>query len=852
MDSVKLEKLEAQLYSDVPMMGKWRRRQAAEMLAQDDSPAAMQVLAEALIRSEDEAVRAIAAEALRKLDDPEAIDTVCAVWETSRHPSLTHLLVERRWIASEPLAVRVLTALRTGAIAEIVLCGGEIVKPLLGACRDRDPQIAHMARQCLFRLKHPEAIDLLCKQWAMTRTPFLEQAILSGHYVARQPALVRVLTALKVGDLDTVTTAGGEVVEPLLIACRDIDRWLGIQALVALRKLQQPEAQEEVCHWAIAHDHALATEAAIASHYAPADPKQRVLFYVLTEQWREYESLEFYDSLLGAAYQEADNKLRSRIAQKARKAGRCDIVLAIVGGHRRQRIGQMTDAEWETVASVLAEQHQWPEMWRLAQLAPPVWSVKLLRQMRGALVSEWIPSEEVSVWKGLKQLALQCQGEISALAGRMHCWYAIGDTNREVTSFAISPPVLSEKEPPVVAIATADGAVELWSALSGQAIATLGQPSVRSRALNHRRIKHEGQVNCLAFSHPGVGSYGKTLLLATGSDDCTARLWRTSTGQALKCLEGHTGPIHCLAIGPTGEQLATGSADGTIRLWRLPTGTPQATLTGHKGWINCLTISPDGQLLVSGSADGTVRLWLLPSGDLLQTLTHHEGPIESVAIAPDGQLLATASWDKTVRLWWLPVGAPFQTLTGHGGAVGCLAFSPDGTQLATGSNDYTVRLWKIPEGEPLAVLEGHNGSVSCLAFHPGGEILASGSWDKTVRLWNAKTGASLHQGSGHKDWIVGANFSANGQILVTGSGDRTVRIWTSEIGRLGRLPIPDLKLGDLELVKKLLRSPQTSEPERRWLMFLQAAISWQHRLQGSESFDQNGKGDSAVDIELER
>ncbi|MEB3827403.1 HEAT repeat domain-containing protein [Phormidium sp. CCY1219] len=830
MEPEQLRKLAAQLDSDVPMMGRWLRRQAAIALAREKTPETVKILAKALIESEDETVQAIATETLRQLEDPEQIDTVCGVWAIARDPKLTHLLLERGWVACNPLPVRLLAALKTAQFETIIRSGAEIVKPLLAICRDRDPQIAHRARQCLFRLHNQEAIDALCKQWAMTRTPFLEQAILSGGYVARQPALVRVLSALKVGRMDVVTAAGAEVVEPLLIACRDIDRWLGIQALMALRKLDLAEAQEEVCRWTIDKDHPLAGEAAIAARYAPADPKQRAIFYVLTEQWREYQELEFHHSLLGAGYQEASQTLRSRIAQKARKAGRSEIVGAIVGGVRRHRLGDMTPREWETAIEILKEQQQWHDMWQLAQVAPAVWSVKLLREINPDSLLEWAPSREAKACEALKQLAHQCVGEVSALAGQMHCSHIIGDRKRQVTSFALGPaPINFTSDPPMVAIGTAEGSVQLWSTITGKLLKVLGVPSLRSAALAQGMVKHDGPVNCLAFSHPGVGSYGKTLLLASGSDDGTVRLWRTSTGQALKQLTGHTAPIHCLAISPTGEQLATGSADGTVRLWRLPTGTLQATLTGHQGWINCLGISPDGQLLVSGSSDGTVRLWLLPSGDLLQTLTGHEGPVECLSISPDGQLLATASWDKTVRLWWLPVGAPFKTLTGHTGSVGCMSFSPIGSQLATGSNDYTVRLWKIPDGEPLSVLEAHQGAVSCLGFNPTGDILASGSWDKTVRLWNANTGMALHQQGDHSDWIMGVNFSPNGQVLVTSSGDRTVRLWTSEISRLGRLPMSELSLRDLQLVHGLLRCDRTCTAERSWLEFLHALMRWHRR-----------------------
>ncbi|RMH77319.1 MAG: WD40 repeat domain-containing protein [Cyanobacteria bacterium J007] len=835
MEPGELAKLEMRLYKPLPGIGGWLRQQAAQLLVEDRSAAAAQLLAQAAIAPDDERLNEIAIEALRKLEGPEAIDAVCAVWASTRHERLTQLLLERRWIARHPLALCLLTALKVGQVEQAIEKIPDPIKPLLKACRDRDVQIAHAARQCLFRLQNPEAIDALCKQWAMTRTPFLEQVLLSGSYIARQPLLIRVLSALKVGQMQVVTQEGGEVVEPLLIACRDVDGWIVMQALVALRQLQRPKAREEVCRWAIERDHPLASEAAIAAKYAPSDPQKRALFYYLTEQWADYDQLDIDGSLLQNAYLDADEAVRSRIADKARKAGRLEIVETIVGPPNRRRLGEMSDREWENTIAILARSRSWSSMWKLAQQAPPAWSVRLLRQIE----PQWQPQtpNELSGWQVLHKLASQCIGDVSALAGRMHCSHAIGPTSQPVTCFAIGPTSVGYvREPPLLAIALANGTVELWNTATGERVNTLGQPYSRTGDLDRPPVKHGGPIECLAFSHPGVGAYGKTLLLATGSDDRSVRLWRISTGQALQQLKGHTGPINCLAISPTGEQLATGSADGTVRLWRLPTGSLQATLTGHTGWINCLAISPDGQLLATGSADGTVRLWLLPSGEAIQTLTGHAGPVECLAISPDGQLLATASWDTTVRLWWLPVGAPFKTLSGHRGSVACLAFSPDGSAIATGSNDYSVRLWKLPDAEPLPPLEGHTGSISCLAFNPTGELLATGSWDRTVRLWHTATATAIQQLRGHEEWVMGLQFSDNGQVLATSSADKTVRLWTPQLARLSRLPVGALSTTDLEFVRRLAKDPHTSDAERSWLRFLMASIRWnRHQEMGGTS-----------------
>jgi WD40 repeat protein len=300
-----------------------------------------------------------------------------------------------------------------------------------------------------------------------------------------------------------------------------------------------------------------------------------------------------------------------------------------------------------------------------------------------------------------------------------------------------------------------------------------------------RLLGYSGPVNSLAFNPAGT-----TLAVATNND----KIVLITIGQftIASTLTDHTDAVTAVAFSPDGRLLASGSDDRTARLWNVSDPAHPvrlAVLTGHTDAVTSVAFSRDGRLLATGSADHTVRLWDVSNPRhpvTIATLTGHTRPVRTVAFSPDAPVLATGGDDHTALLW--DVSRPRNPvitarLTDHDAPVYAVAFSPDGRTLATGSYDDTIRLWNVTDPRrphDTAVLAGHTGAVWSVAFSPDGRQLASGSGDDTTRLWDVSNRGkprALSTMTGDTDAVNAVTFSPNGKVVVTGSADTTLRLW---------------------------------------------------------------------------
>jgi WD40 repeat protein len=358
---------------------------------------------------------------------------------------------------------------------------------------------------------------------------------------------------------------------------------------------------------------------------------------------------------------------------------------------------------------------------------------------------------------------------------------------------------------------------------------------------------HDGPIRAATALHLADGR----VLLATGGDDGTIRLWDPSTGRPVgDPLEGAGSPRFRLAAFHSGDGrtlLAIGGNDGRLRLWDPVNGQFHSdSLAGHAGsilGIVCFSREYGEDVIVTCGFDRTLLVWEMAVGRPITrrplVVGYRVRALSSLPVPFGRTLLVTGGYDADVRLWDSLTGQPSgERLTGHSGAIHAVATLtlPDSREfVAAGGDDDAIRLWDS-HGDPLGgrLLTGHSGAVNTVVAVPlpgGRSLLASGGEDATVRLWDPVTGQSVGEpltGHKHSVYALATVVLPDGRtLLASGSEDKTVRIWDPSLARLtsrrpGRrrprlhalagAPMPDGRLllmtGDDEGVIQL-RDPRT-------------------------------------------
>ena len=268
-------------------------------------------------------------------------------------------------------------------------------------------------------------------------------------------------------------------------------------------------------------------------------------------------------------------------------------------------------------------------------------------------------------------------------------------------------------------------------------------------------------------------------LMAAACDDKHVALIDVETHSAIRSFMAHSEPVLCVAFAPAGRFLASGSQDCTVRIWEVSENMPCVkVLQGHQDAVAAVAFTPDGGRLLTASWDDDAKLWCWESGECVLTLSGHAMSVNSVSPSSDGRLIVTSSNDETARVWCSESGNCLLVLTGHHHFVVSGKFSHDSCMVLTASLDRTAKAWDVTDGHCCVTFAGHSSFVQFAEYSWDGNLVVTASEDESAKVWKLN-GECLFtlSGDSRKACLIRATFGPQDQIVVLASYGGHIHFW---------------------------------------------------------------------------
>jgi U3 small nucleolar RNA-associated protein 13 len=163
---------------------------------------------------------------------------------------------------------------------------------------------------------------------------------------------------------------------------------------------------------------------------------------------------------------------------------------------------------------------------------------------------------------------------------------------------------------------------------------------------------------------------------------------------AATSVRGHEKDINIVTIAPNDSIIATGSQDKTVKLWKSTDLSLQATLQGHRRGVWDCQFSPIDRVLATSSGDKSIKLWSLGDYSCVRTFQGHVSSALRVRFLNGGLQLVSAGADGLIKLWTIRTNECESTLDGHSDKVWALDLSPDGKTIVSGGADSKILVWE--------------------------------------------------------------------------------------------------------------------------------------------------------------
>ncbi|MCJ1401004.1 hypothetical protein MMC11_004216 [Xylographa trunciseda] len=207
-------------------------------------------------------------------------------------------------------------------------------------------------------------------------------------------------------------------------------------------------------------------------------------------------------------------------------------------------------------------------------------------------------------------------------------------------------------------------------------------------------LHHDGSILCLQFDHE---------IMVTGSSDNTCIIWDIKDDyKAVRRLRHHSAGV--LDVCFDEKHIVSCSKDTTICVWQRETGELLRTLVGHRGPVNAVQLR--GGLVVSASGDGIAKLWNLTSGLCVKEFPSKHRGMACVEFSPDSRTILAGGNDQVIYHFDANSGELVRELKGHEGLVRSLHLDSANGRVISGSYDTSVKAYDLNTGDLLCDFKG--------------------------------------------------------------------------------------------------------------------------------------------------
>ncbi|KAI1901592.1 hypothetical protein AGOR_G00035990 [Albula goreensis] len=277
---------------------------------------------------------------------------------------------------------------------------------------------------------------------------------------------------------------------------------------------------------------------------------------------------------------------------------------------------------------------------------------------------------------------------------------------------------------------------------------------------------------------------------------------------------GHSNLVRCISVSPSGQWLASGSDDCTVRLWEVSTARCMKTIEVG-GAVKSIAWSPNpaislvalsfnqtvmvlnpglGDKLVSSATDQLISSYTEPEEEKVQPvewvaaegkdhekgvrlIINHPKAIRQVTWHGKGDYLASVMPDSSnmqVLIHQVSKRRTQNPFRKNKGLVQCVSFHPIRPYFFVATQRY-VRVYNLIKQELTKKLMANCKWISSMAIHPGGDNVICGSYDSRLAWFDLDLSTKPYKVlRHHKKALRGVAFHRHYPLFASASDDGSV------------------------------------------------------------------------------